>query len=220
VNESDWCRVRNVVKESEWWRVRNPAPMLGFLEGRASDRKLRLVMVAWCRRAWDSLPKPIREFVDATDRYVEGELTGEELMGYRDGYVEERLRDYGYSEPSDWTAPQNPWTDACESFNYGGRNFLNIIVQQQSQTDLLREIFGPLPFRPVTVQPSWVQWNDGTVLHLAQSIYDDRRFEDLPILADALEDSGCTDTDILGHCRSGRDHVRGCWVVDLVLRKT
>src|SRR5262249_14200023 len=85
--------------------------------------------------------------------------------------------------------------------------------------DLLRELFGPLPFRAVTVHPSWVHWNGGTVVQLARSIYEDRRFGGLPILADALEDSGCFDPDILGHCRSGGDHVRGCWVVDLVLGK-
>jgi hypothetical protein len=196
------------VTESEWWRVRNPAPMLGFLEGRASDRKLRLVMVAWCRRVWDSLPKRHRKFVDATDRYVEGELTEEELIGYN----------RGFSDPYHWTDP-NPWTDACESMGYGERNFSTVSIWQRSQTDLLREIFGPLPFRPVTVHPSWLEWNGGTVVQLARSIYEDRRFQDLPILADALEEAGCTDQDILGHCRSGLDHVRGCWVVDLVLGK-
>jgi hypothetical protein len=91
--------------------------------------------------------------------------------------------------------------------------------ERSIQTDLLRDIFGPLLFRPVTVDPSWLEWNGGTVLHLAQSIYEARRFGDLPILADALEDSGCSDLDILGHLRSPGPHVRGCWVVDLVLGK-
>jgi hypothetical protein len=54
---------------------------------------------------------------------------------------------------------------------------------------------------------------------LAQVIYDERRFADLPILADALEEAGCTNTDILDHCRLPGEHVRGCWVVDLILRK-
>ena len=64
---------------------------------------------------------------------------------------------------------------------------------------------------------SWLAWNDGTVVKLAQAIYDDRAFDRLPILADALEDAGCQDADILGHCRQqGAVHVRGCWVVDLL----
>jgi hypothetical protein len=52
-----------------------------------------------------------------------------------------------------------------------------------------------------------------------QGIYNGRAFDDLPVLADALEDAGCTDRDILEHCRSGGEHVLGCWVVDLLLGK-
>jgi hypothetical protein len=54
---------------------------------------------------------------------------------------------------------------------------------------------------------------------MAQAIYNDRRFSDLPILADALEEAGCTDPDILTHCRGPGPHVRGCWVIDLLLGK-
>jgi hypothetical protein len=81
-----------------------------------------------------------------------------------------------------------------------------------------REIFGN-PFRPVAIAPAWLAWNDGTVPKLAQTIYDDRRFDLLPILADALEEAGCDHADILTHCRGPGPHVRGCWVVDLLLGK-
>jgi len=57
----------------------------------------------------------------------------------------------------------------------------------------------------------------GTVIKLAQAIYDDRAFDRLPILADALEEAGCTNIDILEHCRVPGPHVCGCWVVDLLL---
>jgi hypothetical protein len=77
-------------------------------------------------------------------------------------------------------------------------------------------IFGLLPFRPMTIDPPWLTAN---VTVLAQSIYDDRAFDRLPILADALEDAGCDNADILNHCRDGGEHVRGCWVVDLILGK-
>jgi hypothetical protein len=80
---------------------------------------------------------------------------------------------------------------------------------------LIRDIFGN-PFRPVTFGPAW---RTATVASLAQASYDERAFDRLPILADALEDAGCTNADILGHCRGGGEHVRGCWVVDLVLGK-
>jgi hypothetical protein len=90
--------------------------------------------------------------------------------------------------------------------------------ERAGQVNLLRCIFGN-PFRPVAVEPTWLAWNAGTVLKLAQAIYDDRRFEDLPILADALVDAGCHDADILAHCRGPGPHVKGCWVVDLLVGK-
>jgi hypothetical protein len=86
------------------------------------------------------------------------------------------------------------------------------------QVAILRDICGHL-FHPISVGASWLAWNGGTASKVAQAIYDQRRFADLPILADALEDAGCTDRHILDHCRSGGEHVRGCWVVDLLLGK-
>lgn len=77
-------------------------------------------------------------------------------------------------------------------------------------------VFGN-PFRPVMVDPAWLAWNDGTVPQMARAIYEDRRFEDMPILADALEDAGCDDADMLRHCRSQDKHVRGCWAIDRIL---
>ncbi len=84
---------------------------------------------------------------------------------------------------------------------------------------IMRDVFGN-PFQSVPVDTSWVAWNDGTVRKLAQLIYDDRDFDRLPLLADALEDAGCTDAAILSHCREPGEHVRGCWVVDLLLGKS
>jgi hypothetical protein len=85
-----------------------------------------------------------------------------------------------------------------------------------AQATLLRCLFGN-PFRSTpALDPAWLAWNGGTVAKLAQAIYDDRHFADLPILADALEDAGCTDAAILAHCRGPGEHVRGCWVVDLL----
>ena len=84
------------------------------------------------------------------------------------------------------------------------------------QACILRDLFGPVPFREV---PRPQEWLTPTVLSLAQAIYADRAFNHLPILADALEDAGCTDRDVLDHCRGSGPHVRGCWAVDLVLGK-
>jgi hypothetical protein len=79
----------------------------------------------------------------------------------------------------------------------------------------VRDIFGN-PFRPITLDPSWLT---ATVTSLAQAIYEERAFDRLPVLADALEDAGCANAEILSHCRQPGEHVRGCWVVDLILSK-
>jgi hypothetical protein len=73
-------------------------------------------------------------------------------------------------------------------------------------------------YRVVDVRP-WLAWKGGTVPSLARAVYDERRFEDLPILADALEEAGCTDGDILGHLRGPGPHCRGCWALDLIIGK-
>jgi hypothetical protein len=87
-------------------------------------------------------------------------------------------------------------------------------IERAAQAILLRDILGN-PFGVViTPDPTWLT---STVTSLAQAIYTDRAFDRLPILADALEDAGCTNQDILAHCRSNGEHARGCWVVDLLL---
>ncbi len=87
------------------------------------------------------------------------------------------------------------------------------------QCRLLRDLFGPLPFRAVRIDPAWLVWNGGTVKRFAEGVYGERAFDRLPVLGDALEEAGCTDADILGHLSGLGPHVRGCWAVDLLLRK-
>jgi len=86
---------------------------------------------------------------------------------------------------------------------------------EAAQAVLLREIVGN-PFRPVPLDPSWLT---STVQNLAAAIYEERAFDRLPILADALEDAGCANQDLLHHCRQAGEHVRGCWAVDILLDK-
>jgi hypothetical protein len=85
-----------------------------------------------------------------------------------------------------------------------------------AQADILREVLGN-PFKPVKLKPAWLT---DTVVALARHAYQTEDFSTLPILADALQDAGCENEDILNHCRDPKQvHVRGCWVVDLVLQK-
>jgi hypothetical protein len=96
--------------------------------------------------------------------------------------------------------------------------------ERQQQAVLLRDIFGSLPFRPVALAPSVLQWREGLVVRLAQAAYEARLLPAghldparLAVLADALEDAGCRDDELLGHLRGNGPHTRGCWAVDLVL---
>ncbi len=84
------------------------------------------------------------------------------------------------------------------------------------QADLLRDVVGN-PFRPADVDPAWLERDGRRVARVAEAVYDNQQFHDLPILADALEDAGCTNAEILSHCRSHGPHVRGCWVIDRLL---
>lgn len=91
-------------------------------------------------------------------------------------------------------------------------------LERKAQADLLREIAGD-PFRAPRLDPTWLSANDACVRRLAATIYDDQRFSDLPLLADALLDAGCDEELLIAHCRSSIVHVRGCWALDLLLEK-
>jgi hypothetical protein len=79
----------------------------------------------------------------------------------------------------------------------------------------LRDIFGN-PCRQVTFDPAW---RTPAVVALARTMYDERQFGEMPFLGDALEEAGCISDQILSHCRGPGPHVRGCWVIDLILGK-
>jgi hypothetical protein len=88
--------------------------------------------------------------------------------------------------------------------------------EEVCQADLLRDMVhngAPCPPLPA----AWLRWNDGCIGKMARAIYEERRFQDLPILADALDDAGCNLPHLLDHCRSPHPHVRGCWAIDAIL---
>jgi hypothetical protein len=125
-----------------------------------------------------------------------------------------------------WTGYEDDWTDYLEGdvpsraevLDQDPTRLLEDYQWRQQCADILRDLFGN-PFRPVAVDPSWLAWQDGTVRALAQNIYDEQVFADLPVLADALEEAGCQHRPILEHCRRPARHVRGCWVLDLLLSR-
>ncbi len=229
--------------EAEWLAATDPTTLLEFLRGKASDRKLRLFNCACCRRIWHLLSDyPGRSAVEIAERYLDGGSGPLELATAHDAavdFITEFLRRF-----EEWTCDTDcllsPKLNAVQVAAFAARErsepfgieeayegshkyaltALATDLQTDSperrwQTNSLRDIFGN-PFRPVVVDPAWLT---STVRMLAEGIYEDRAFDRLPILADTLQDAGCDNEDVLTHCHSEGPHVRGCWVVDLLLGK-
>src|SRR5262249_23625666 len=93
------------------------------------------------------------------------------------------------------------------------RNNKVLFTAYHQQVEVLRDLLVHSP-RPDRVDPAWLTWNNGTVVKLAAAIYDQRNWDAMPVLADALQDAGCTDQDLLLHLRGPGPHVRGCWALD------
>src|SRR5262249_39741414 len=115
-----------------------------------------------------------------------------------------------------WAAAWEVITDVRKAIRSSDPAAAHREVRQQRW--LLEDMFGN-PFEDTFVEQSWLRWNDGTVPRIAQGIYEERAFDRLPILHDALLDAGCDNERILAHCRATDGHVRGCWVIDLLLGK-
>jgi hypothetical protein len=115
-------------------------------------------------------------------------------------------------EDTGWDVARNAAASAAQAINVSSP------TERRAQCDLLRDAFGN-PFQPVALNPAWLCWHDGCVVSMARAIYEERRFEEMPILADALEEAGCDDEEILWHCREEPEHARGCWLLDAILGK-
>jgi hypothetical protein len=200
--------------ESEWLKSNDPDAMLEHILGWTSERKLRLFACACCRRIWALLKKEqLRHAVETSERYADGQALLKELKAARDAVWQrsgEGLAAYTTTHPRGAQTIKGLRAAAAAA---GG-----FLAERAAQADLLRDVVGN-PFRTVELNPAWLTWNDGTVRYMAEAIYEERTFEQLPILADALEEAGCADAEILQHCRKPGVHVRGCWVLDLLLGK-
>lgn len=218
--------------EAEWLGCTDPKPLLEFWHVNVSDdetystlpmceRKLRLFAVSCCRNVWDHFNKTLQKVIETGEDYADGRVTGEVAAEASDAALSEGGGDIDrldeFSSAALYTAHPGVEPDDILCMARDGVAYHTRLVERDSDTQahLARDIFGN-PFRPVTLDQSWLT---PTVIALAQAIYDERVFDRLPILADALEDSGCTNAEILAHCRGPGPHVRGCWVVDLLLAK-
>jgi hypothetical protein len=210
--------------EQHWLIYTEPRPLLFFSRGRASGRKLRLFALACCRRVWDLLSTPSTAAeglaVAVAERWADGLASeGEVEDARRESTGRGHPATLGFSalSPSAEHAAAHTaeWAALCR---YHTQH-----AERAAQTDLLRDVVGN-PFRAAALDPAWLAWNDGVVVKLARAAYEDRSLPSgeldlarLAVLADALEEAGCTDVELLGHLRCPGPHVRGCFAVDLLL---
>src|SRR5262245_12917134 len=189
--------------EAEWLGATDPATLLMALPQPVSDRKLRLFVAAAHRRLWHLLSDLERRVPAAAEQFLEGKITRDQFdAAYRGNHL----------FPGDDRAPlpeEYPVERALGEVEYvteyaGGADLDSVIAAQAA---LVRDIVGN-PLRPVAFDPSWRSWSGGAIPRLAQALYDGRRLPEgvldltqLAVLADALEEAGCTDQALLSHLR-------------------
>ena len=215
--------------EADWLACSDPESMLQFLcAGQVSDRKLRLLACACCRRVWDRLTDPrSRRAVEVAERFADSRATPHELGEAR---VHAVAPMGGASTAAYWATNKKMSGPICNVLAAAASPAqqevwiseaaweAELTARTGRQVRLVHEVMGN-PFRPRRLEPGWLAWGCGLVRHLAEGIYEEQGFERMGVLGDALEDAGCNDEDVLAHCRQGREHVRGCWVLDLILGK-
>jgi hypothetical protein len=207
--------------EEEWLACADPMAMVEYLRGKAiaTPRKLCLCTCATLRR----LPSTssLLDFIAMAERFADGLATNEERRSARTKLDAEMrsfsltvnlVRDCLMNALAGHGADQYCWYSAHAAAAY-------LIMEPGAVRDanVVRDVF-PTPLKR-RLPKILAAWRGTNISQIAQGICNDGTFDSLPILADALEEAGCTEEAILSHCRGPGPHVRGCWVVDLVLGK-
>jgi len=209
--------------EAEWLASTDPEAMLKILRGKASDRKLRLLASACCRQAGHVFAhQALLNAIETAERYADGQARYGEMV-----QAAKAITFFSYSAgETEAVVAGGIWHLATMGIWWNFRPIrrtertilalLNVERYIGSRlAPFLRDIFGN-PFRPVSIDHSWLT---SSIVSLARQMYESRDFSPMPILADALQDTGCDNVQILDHCRGEGVHVRGCFVIDLILKK-
>ncbi len=232
--------------ERSWLGSTTPNSLLLTLKGKRMPRQRRLIAAACCRRYMAEMEDPrSRQAIEAAERFADGESSdADRAQAYKEAQsvsflgLEGRIALLGLpgSTAEGQAAVWRAWwlahaaqlcvatsgmDEALEQLMRRARRQGRQQEQREKveQCAIIRDVVGN-PLRPApVVDPTWLAWNDRLVPRVAQGIYTERRFTDLPVLADALQDAGCGDERLLAHCKSGGTHVRGCWALDLLLHK-
>lgn len=222
--------------EAEWAVCQESEKMLEYLAGRASDRKLRLFACACCFEVWYLLrDKNSKKAATTSERYAEGLLAAPRMAGLHEAagqaitewatfpqaaagrpFSEELA--HAVTSPEAVTAAVGA-AEIAASWSEADAREIGYAARRRSQAALLRCIAGN-PFKPISIAPAVLAWQQGTVVRMATVIYEEWKWEDMPLLGDALEEAGVTDQAVLDHCRGKGPHARGCHVVDAILGKS
>jgi hypothetical protein len=225
----------------------DPTPMLEFLPADVSERRLRHFLVACARRVLPGSPDTdMLQALAVAEQFADGTATRHQLTRARSS-----LKTNHQARVSRWHPLYSThirsvpaWHATREAIIRAAREgarccawsstrkihfgkFVGMEYPQEelaAQASLLRDIFGPLPFRPLVVSPSLLNWRHGFIPKLAQAAYENRILPSghldlarLGVLADALEEAGSSDAELLGHLRGPGPHTRGCHAIDLLL---
>ncbi len=201
--------------EDAWLTCGNPGNLLDFLGSRLTPRKKRLFGCACVRRVPQyTQARQVRNLLRLAEQCGDG--------AYGPGKLARVFARYG---PGDVQGSAQALRYIC----FGGVDSAHEVAylcrlarrdndELKTQAQLLRDLFNP--FRRDARFASAHPWRTPLVRGLAQAIYDGQTTDHLPILADALEDDGCTDEALLEHCRGSAVHIRGCWALDYLLGKS
>lgn len=222
------------VTEAEWLACEDPRHLLGYLRGRGTDRKFTLLAAAWCRHGPTLRPDADEvSLLDLLERAADARLGDDEYWRGLETFLDNAARNpVSLADPAGALRALSRHavmiavdrSDAFEKADWvlskiGLAGVFcdppDVPASLTAECALLRDIFGN-PFRPVRLRPEWM--TEGVVVRAAQ-IYESRDFTEMSVLADALEDARCDNADVLSHCRDAGPHVRGCWVIDLLLGK-
>jgi hypothetical protein len=229
--------------EAEWLACEDLWPMLEFLREASHGthqtvkaiwpphfRKARLFICACAREVWHLLTdERSKQAIEKGERYADHLITEDEIIPvwHAAFAAAKALRKDPFKDAA-WAANTAAVTDAvwmaifsvCQNASNAlakaaakpPKRAPHLAIAHAKQVAILRCIFGN-PFHPVTLDPSWLT---STVTTLARTMYDTRDFSAMPIMADALQDAGCADEQVLSHCRGDGAHVRGCFLVDIL----
>lgn len=206
--------------EKEWLQCTFPSLLLELISERVTTRKIRLFACGCCRLVWNVLPPSFQRGIENIEQVAE-ELAVESDLKHRQLYCPDLSLDITWLTgkkplgriPSFLTRISQIAVATAPTLE--GGVYVNHL---QAQADILRDLVGN-PFVPITIPSEWLNWKDQTVVKLATVISQQAQWEDMPILGDALEESGCNDERILNHCREETWHGPGCHVIDALLQR-